>query len=772
MINILGMAIAIACCTVAFYLHDFNATFDSQHVRGGSTYRISSIRTYQNTHTKYGHAPLALGSFLLSNRGYVEHVARYSSGTLSLRVNDLLYNDVVGYVDPEFFDLFSFQPLYGSLSLDQPTTMLISDELARKYFGKVDVVGEEMVQLLGNGKQHVFTVGGVFVKQPANSSFGLQAYVHFSNQRIANPTFAEDDWAPRALTYVSIADEEQVRMVENDLKKFTQANNLAREDFQLDRFVLDRFSGLAVRDTYNNTRGIWTNSAAHISAIMGTAVMGIFILLIACFNLTNTSIAIAAGRLKEIGIRKVMGGGKKGLIVQHLGEICLISLVALLLGLVIADTMLIPAFNSLWTFWAFTPDYFGKPDYVIFLLVVFGLTTLLAGSYPAFYISRFQAVQVLKGKVKFGGTNFLTKTLVTLQLSISLIAVVCSLAFIANARYQQTLDLGFDKDEVVFTEIQGELEFDALKNSMMGHANVLSVAAAHHHLGASYFNDPVKSGDKELEVDIVDVGDDYLKTVGLRLLAGRDFISDSESDKLHAVIITESLAEAFAWTAPLGEEIIWMDTVHYRVIGVVENIVNKGMMNEMDPVMLRYQGNARARYCVVRAPLDKIMDVKSTLEAEAKLLFPDRLTTVKYMNELVANSLQINSSILNMFLFLGIVATFLSATGLYTLTSLHIIKRMKEIGVRKILGATGGNIARIINKEFVIILGIASVLGGYLGAFLSGMLLDSIWEHFQRASLATIMLSIVTLVIISCLSIAYKIIRTIRINPTTILRNE
>lgn len=772
LVNISGLAVAIACCTVAYYLYDFNATFDGHHAQAQSIYRVSSIRTFQNSFSKYGHAPLALGTALRSASGESDKAVRYVTGTISTRVNELTFSETISYTDPEFFELFTFETVDGTLSLQRKSAIVISDEMALKYFGSVNAAGKELVQLMGEGKQKLFTVAGVFRRPPNNSSFTLQAYVHFDNQADDNPRFDENDWAPRAAVYVQMPDRNRVEPLQTELLKFKEANNLAREDFLIDRFVLEPLPGLARQDSYQNTRGVWTNYAAHISAVVGTAAMGILILLIACFNLTNTAIAVSSGRLKEIGMRKVLGSGKHQVIGQYFGEVFLVCLLAMALGLLIADLVLIPAFNSLWTFWSFTPDYFGKPDYLLFLLLVLVLTSVLAGSYPAFHISRFQPVQILRGKVKFGGTNAFTRTLLTLQLTISLIAVVCSLAFVANADYQQTLDMGFNKDEVLFLEVKGALEADALKNRLTQLPDVLSVAATHHHIGSSYINDPVKSGVTEREVDILDVGDDYLRTAGITLVAGRDFITDSETDKRQSVIITENMAKAFGWAEPVGQDLVWMDTVHYQVVGVVKDIVNKGMMSRMDPVMLRYKGKDDVRFCVVSTPSDKIVAVKEMVEAEARTLFPDRLVTVRYMNELIANSIQINNSILKMFAFLGIIATLLSATGLYTLTSLNIVKRMKEIGVRKVLGASSGNIARIINKQLVIILGIASVVGGYLGARLSGLLLDSIWEHFQRTTLVTVLLSVVALAAVAALSIAYKVISTIRVNPTTILRSE
>lgn len=771
-INIFGMAVAIACCVVAFFLHDFNATFDGHHTNGSTIYRISSIRDFQNKHTKYGHAPLALGSTLQANPGEIEKVVRYNTQGINTRVEQLIFNDVVVYTDPAFFEMFSFEPIHGTLSISEKSSIVISEDLAIKYFGTTEAAGKEILQLLDSGKTKVYTVAGIFKRQPKNTSFTHHAYVHFDNIGVSDPTFDENDWKGRTLLYTQISNPNRVKQVEEQLQKFVKNNNEVREDFIIKNFILESFVGLAKNDSYNNTRGIWTNSAAHISAVLGTAVMGVFILLIACFNLTNTTIAVSSRRLKEIGLRKVLGSGKLNIIIQYIGEVFLICFIALTLGLLIAKYYLIPAFNALWSFWSITPDYFGNPEFIIFGLLILIATSLLAGCYPAFHISKFQPVEILKGKVKFGGTNIFTLTLLSLQLIISLTAIVCSIAFIANAKYQQELDMGFNKNEVIYTSVANTLEFEALKSSLQRLPDVVSVASSYHHIGLNYFNDPIKSEEKELEVDILDIGDDYLKTVGLTLVEGRDFVSNSETDKVESVIITENMATEFGWNNPIGQEIIWMDTVKYHVVGVVKNVVNKGFMNRMDPVMFRYRGNENIRFCLVRAPIDKIGAIKSIMEEETKKLFPERLSTVQYMNELIVNSIQVNNNILKMFVFLGVLAMLLSATGLYTLTSLNIIKRMKEIGMRKILGASAGNITRIINKEFFIILGISLLAGGYFGSMLASMLMDSIWEHFERTTLLTIIYSVIIMVVISLLSIGYKVYSTLRINPTMILRSE
>ncbi len=771
-INISGLSIAIACCLVAYYLHDFNATFDGHHTQKENIFRVSSIREFQGKVNKYAHTPMPLGNVIQQNIPDVAKVVRYTSGQLNLRVGTNNFIDEIAHTDPSFFEVFTFETVKGNLSIKDKSSIVISEELAYKYFADENPIGKMVTQIGTKGNVKDFMVVGTFKKQPNNSSFSKQAYLHFDNQFTSDTKITENSWEARATLYIQVSNSKNVTSITNHLQQYIENNNQVREDFILKGFLLDPFEGLAKKDSYTKTRGVWTGSAAHISAIMGTAIMGIFILLIACFNLTNTAIAISSSRLKELGIRKVMGSSRKHIIIQFMGETWIISFVSLMIGCAIAYSFLIPAFNSLWPFWSFTPDYLGNPEFFIFILIVLLITSTLAGSYPALYISKFQPVNILKGKVALGGTNGFTRVLLTAQLMISLIAIFCSIAFIDNARYQKSLDLGFNKNEVIYAQIENTSEYEAFRNRLFQNKDITSIAGTYHHINSSYFSDPIKHEGKEIEVDILDVGDDYVKTAGITLLEGRYFETNSATDKKESVLITENMAATFGWDKPIGKKISWKDTTHYFVIGVVKNIVNKGLMNHMDPVMLRYQAKQEYKYILVTAPLEKIPTIKAEMEIITKELFPDKIITVHYMDELVVTSSTINSSILKMFVFMGAVALLLSATGLYTLVSLNVVKRMKEIGVRKVLGASGVNIARVINKEFAIIIALAAILGSVAGSSLAGLLLDSIWEQFQHITVSTIVFSIIIMCATAVLAIGYKVYSTVRINPAVVLRTE
>jgi len=773
-INIFGMGTSIACCIIGYFNYDFNASFDQHHTNAFTIYRIGSVRKFQNELTAFGYVPIALGNAIKQNVPDVSEVVRYTPEGGNFRIKDELFSSDITYVDPAFFKLFSYEFIEGGGELKSRSEICISDELAIKYFGQEKALGKPLTQMLDSGKTKEYVVAGVFKKQPNNSSFYGQAYSHYDNTFEFDLTadYTENSWKYRNTLFVEIKDPSRVASVQEQIKPYAENNNKIREDFIIDHFLVESFEGMAVRDSYSDKSGTWTRDGSPLAAVVGIGLMGIFVLLIAIFNMTNTAVAISSRRLKEIGIRKVMGSSRKDLIIQFIGETTMICFLALIVGVVIGELFLLPAFNKLWPDFNMVTDYFGKPNFMIFMILTLILTSLMAGSYPAFYISKFQPVSILKGTLKFGGTNYFTRILLCLQFAISLAGIVCSFAFTDNAKFQRDFDMGFDRQGVIFTNVHGRSEFETYRNALEGNPDIVAITGTQNHLYRSGFNDPVKHEDKEIEADILDISADYLPTLGIKLMDGRNFTLDSETDRKESVIITEGLARKFGMVQPVGKEIVWMDTVRYYVVGVVQDIYNNGLWEEMDPMMFRYAAKDQVNHILVKASVDKLISVNQYMEAKWKEVFPDKLYDGHYMDENMVEADTVNNNLVKMFVFLGIVALLLSATGLFTLVSLNIIKKMKEIGVRKVLGASVGNITRVINTEFAIILLIACIGGGFLGWWMSAMLMDSIWDYYQEVTFTSLIISATILFVASALSIGYKVYKTIRLNPALVLRDE
>jgi putative ABC transport system permease protein len=771
-INIFGMGIAIGCCIVGYFAYEYDSTFDAVHRNGQNLYRVSANRSFNNSVEKFGIVPLPMAGIIDQNIKDVDRITRYIFSYSNLKRESDLFESRLAYVDPDFFNMFTFEFLAGKPSeISDLTTVFISEKMAIKLFGSAaEAYGKPITQVYGTDLKEL-KIGGVFLPPPMNSSFYYQeAYLNYENADDEFKDRKQDDWTQQVTLFLEITNPDRVAAIHKQLQPYTANNNRVREDFIIKEFSLDHFPTMAFFDRDGEVRN-WTWEAPPQSAIIGSGVMGILILLIACFNLTNTAMAISSRRLKEIGIRKVMGSVKRQLVFQFLGETLLICLFALIAGLFFGD-WLIEGWNQLWEFMHLTPHYLDNVEFFVFLLAVLVFTGILAGAYPAFYISSFEPISILKGKLKFGGSNYFSWILLTAQFSISLIAIISAIAFWQNANYQDEYDLGFNVKGSVIAWLQNKDEVETYRNVLQGNPKITSIAGANSGIFSNRSNEPVKFESQQVKTDIISVGDDYLKTMNLTLTEGRDFIPDSESDKKESVIISQKLATMFGWDKPLGKELLYKDSLKLYVVGVVKDVYTMGLWRELEPVMIRYIGPEKYSQIVVSGNARDVAEINKFMEAKWKELFPYRL----YNGNMLARDFQevsdVNRNILKMFAFLGIAAMMLSATGLFTLISLNIIKRMKEIGVRKVLGASVANITRIINTEFFIILTVSSVLGSVASYFLVDLLMGTIWKYYQASTMTTFVISISLMMIISLLAIAYKVFSAASMNPVNTLRNE
>jgi putative ABC transport system permease protein len=776
LINVLGMGVAIAQCIVGYFAYDYDTTFNSIHENRERVYRVSSVREFENKLTKYGYACFPLGDLVDKTFTDVDNSSRYHQSFSNFKLTDNLFPANISYVDPEFFQLFSFEFVSGNASgLKDKTSILLSEKTAVRLFGSTAAaMGKSITQVYGQKLKEV-QVTGVFKDPPMNSSFYKPegaAFLNFENFKDEYKDIREDDWKVQTMLFLRINDETRVNSVTKQLQPFIANNNKVREDFQIKEFVLDPLSTMAHRDRAGSVRtggGTW--SAPPISAVIGSNVMGILVLLLAYFNLTNTSIATSARRLKEIGIRKVMGSSRTNLIFQFIGETMCICILAAGVGLLLSDFM-VRGWNVMWQYFQLTPDYLGNTKFLLFLIGLVLFTGFAAGSYPAFYISKFNPTAILKGKLQFGGTNNFTRILLGLQFSISLVSIVSAIGFIQNARYQRAYDLGFDPDGAVIAFVSNQGEFETYRNALQSNPTIISMAGAKSGIFSNRINDPIKYESKQLEVDIIEVGDNYLSTLGLTLVEGRDFVKDSETDRKESVIVTQKMANAFGWDKPLGKEIIWSDTVKLFVVGVVKDVYTMGLWRELEPMMIRYVLPEQYNQLVASTKADQVASVNTFMNEAWNKIFPNRLYDGHMLNASVDEVQNVNNNIVYMFGFMGVITLLLSATGLFTLVSLNIIKRMKEIGVRKVLGASVANITRIVNTEFVIILALASALGSLGGYIQSELIMGSIWKYYQGPGVPTILISVIILFVISFLAIGYKVFKTATMNPVESLKEE
>lgn len=460
------------------------------------------------------------------------------------------------------------------------------------------------------------------------------------------------------------------------------------------------------------------------------------------------------------------------MIFQFLSESVILCFFALVVGLIVAE-FLVPMYNNMWPGINLTLSYSENIFFFGFLTALLILSALIAGTYPAFYVTSFKPASILKGKLTFGGTNWFTRTLLTLQFIISLLCIISSVAYIRNASYQRDFDLGYSKDGIIVANLNGEVEFNAFRNALAMNKDVLAIAGSKDHVSDKYYRQPVKHGNIEHQVEIVDIGDDYLKAMNITLLDGRDFIKDSENDRKESVIVSETFVKQFGLEGnAVGKRLLLADSLQLFIIGVVPDILTDGFWKPAAPVMLRYIAPAQYTQIVVSTSPANLLSVNDFMVETWKKISPNTLYNGKHVDSNLYVAQLINSNAVRICIFLGVIAALMSATALLALVSLNILKRRKELGVRKVLGASIANIMRVINMEFMLILSIASILGSAAGYFLTDKGMDAIWEHYLPINIVTLAICVGFIAAIAVITVGYKTLSTARTNPVESLREE
>ncbi|MFM8741693.1 MAG: ABC transporter permease, partial [Cytophagales bacterium] len=376
----------------------------------------------------------------------------------------------------------------------------------------------------------------------------------------------------------------------------------------------------------------------------------------------------------------VMGGMRQQLIAQFLGENLILCFFGLLAGLLMAEWM-VPAYDNLWPWLELHLSYTENAGFLIFLFILLIITAIIAGSYPAFYITSFEPVSILKGKARFGGTNWFTRILLGGQFVISLLAIIMGIAFYNNGNYQRDYDLGFAKHGVISAWVNTESGFNTYRDALASNKDIIQIAGTRHHVANSWFNDPVKYESIEREVDIMEIGDGYMDVMDMTLLTGRKFEKDSETDRKESVLVTEEFVKKFGWTDnPIGKRVVWMDTVQLYVVGVIKNIYARALWAPIQPLMVRYAAKDKYQQLVVKTEPQKMAAVNEFMEKKWKEVFPNTLYAGQWIDQEMQETNEINSNVSVMFGFLGFFAALMTGIGLFTLVTLNIEKKMKEIG--------------------------------------------------------------------------------------------
>lgn len=773
LINILGLGLALACCIVAYLNYDFATTFDKQHENYDELYAISVYRDQAGAKVPYGMVPMPLGPNLKNEIPGLKAVSRFERAGITIKKDENVFNRQFAFVDDDFLEMFTFPMIHGDKNaFKELSNVLVSSQTAVSLFGKTDVIGETL-EIVVSGKPNILlTVGGVFESLSQKNTLDFQLISHFENFH-RNFGIEKGDWK-RFIdgVFIQSTDPGIIQSAPALINKYAEIQSEARKDFQVSGFWLQDMKDLPFnqRDINGTNLGGEALNAAHI---MAPGIMALLILLLACFNFTNTAIAMSNKRLKEIGIRKTVGGSRAQLIFQFLGENLLLCLLSLGIGLAFA-TWLVPQYSNMWPNMDIFMSLSENPQLVLFLVVVLLSTALLAGGYPALFVSKFKPVAILRGTLRVGSSSILSKVLLGLQFMISILALICGFAFVQNSTYQKQIDQGYDKESMMVVPLNSPLEAERFKATVMENPAIKELSLTRHHVGWGASGASIKSSGQEYEVTMMDIGLNYTEVAGFTIMDGRGFNEQNqEADKGNNILVNQKMAAQFGWANPIGQRITFRDTIQYNVVGLVKDFFIFGLWEELDPMMIRLRDDKELSMLVAKVAAEDVQEVKAYLEGKWAELIPDRPSDVLiHEQDVLGEARTVNENIVAIFLFLAVMAVVLSAIGLFTLVSINILSRTKEIGIRKVLGASILKIGTLINKPFLIIVGIGAILGAIVAYLLTGALMDMIWKYHMDLNFISFFVPIFGMLLISLISISGKVTKAAKRNPVESLRYE
>ncbi|MEQ8470600.1 MAG: FtsX-like permease family protein [Marinoscillum sp.] len=771
-INVLGLSLSLACCIVAYLNYKVASDYDSNHQNQDRIYKIQVNKLIQDNKVPYGITPLPLGANLADQLSEVEYSTRFAAGGIVFKKDNNVIEERLGFGEDNFFKIFTFPFKYGSQeAFFDPGKIILSEETAEKLYGDTDPTDELVTLVKDDGTVLTKIVGGVLEKIPSNSSIHFNGLMHLDSY-FTLYEMERNNWKSFVgATFIMTKTNSRPKEVLTTLNdNYIQIQNEARDDWKVGEYTLESLNTLGVNG--EDVRANWLREAPPKPAILVPLIMAILMLLIACFNFTNTSIAISSKRLKEIGIRKVMGGNKRQLIAQFMGENLILTVIALAFSIILA-MYLVPAYSAMWDFIELKLDFSSDPELYVFLGGLLIFTSLVAGAYPSIYVSSYQPVKILKGNLSLGGTSFFSKALLTSQYVLTAIALIASLAFSQNAKYQADLDVGFEKENIIFVRVASESVYDRLAQRIQQNPDILQVAQTEEHISMWNYSRTLKNEDKEMETFMMDLGLDYPEVMDLKMVKGRYFTKDLyEHDKVNSIVVNEKLVEEFGWEEPIGKMVQIDDSTRLQVVGVMKNFYMEGFWDPLEPYGFRPAHKDRTNFAVIKIKPGQLKASFESIEQAWYEVEPNKPFTGRYQDEFIKNADTVNSNIMVMFSFLGILALILSSIGLFTLVSLNIIKRIKEIGVRKVLGASVGQIITKINVQFVWIIGISILVGGVLSYLAIDALMGSIFAYYKAVSVTTLLIPIFILLLVAFLTSAGRTFGAARKNPVDSLRYE
>jgi putative ABC transport system permease protein len=778
-INIAGLSIGLACAMlILLYVKD-EVSYDRFHTNVSNIYRVvrqgvnaDQHKTYKDPNTGYFQGPR-----FTQNTPGIKAFVRVQSQTSDIKLGTEIKSQELLHVDSNFFSVFSFELLSGNAStcLKYPRSVVLSEDAAKRQFGTTEAVGKTLMMK----EDTVFVpyqVTAIAKKVPQNSSIKFEMLTPITVT--ANDEQNGENWFNFFLnTFVVLDAKANLQDVEKRMQRFYERDSKETQQQMIARFGpgdwnsiyhLQPFLQMHLSTDLAAQNGLSDASNPMYSYILSG--IALFILLIACINFVNLTVARSVKRAKEIGIRKVVGGDRKQLIFQFLGESFLLCFIAFAFALVLVQFVL-PVFNDL-SNKALALSYLFDVKLIAGYILLFVVTAFLAGFYPALVLSGYQPVAILYSRFHLAGKNYLQKSLVVLQFALASFLIIGTFTIYAQFNFLVSTNLGYDDSNliVVNTGFSRHDKAKLFKQELLKNPNIVSVASKN---GGMWGTVARLSTDSTIEFSYETVDESYLPLLKIPLVAGRNFSPDYPSDSNHSILVNEAFVKKAGWKNPLGQTVnFWYNNNEkYSVVGVVKDYHFAPLKEQIKPQLFTMKHDNAYGLALVKIRPGTEATCLKYIHQVFRQQFPTNPYSYVFKDDENRKNYEAEAKWKQILLFGAILTIFISCIGMFGLSVLSAEKRTKEIGIRKVLGASVQTIVSLLSKDFLKLVVIALVIAIPAAWMAANKWLENypyrISLHWWLFALAALLVTIISL-----FTVSFQAVKAAISNPVKSLRSE
>ncbi|MBT3755431.1 MAG: FtsX-like permease family protein [Candidatus Cloacimonetes bacterium] len=759
-INIFGLAIGIAACLlISLWVQD-ELNYDKFHQNSENIFQMIQTQYYDSGPFSVGSMPGPLAGKLLEHFPEVKAATRYGYTPAVVANGDKSHNEYLDVTDNSVFSMFTFPFAFGDKeqALSEPYSIVLSPKMAKKYFNEENPLGKTLTI---NNKFN-FTVTGVMEKIPSNSSFELDLVVPFEFLRELGENI--DGWTNNHATYIQLHSNVDYLVFNDKVKHFFQVLHGEESTTILYTFPFTKKHLYSATGRQDNITGIYLIS-----------IIAFLILVIACINYMNLSTARSARRAREVGLRKVVGANRIQLSRQFLFESLLLALLSMAFALVIVELVL-PYYNS----FVGKDLSLGLNSFTILLIagIVIG-TGIVAGSYPAFLLSSFKPVKVLKGSITSGkGGMLFRKILVIIQFTLSIILIISTITIFNQLRFMQNKKLGLDKEDVMYIRSNDVLKekYESFRSELTNHPDILSLC------GSSFLPTGIWSNGSgwdwngredgfEPLIGNCGITRDFAQTLGINMLTGREFNSRSDSSErsFQEIIINKTLADMTKLDNPIGEHMQYFD-YDLEIVGVMDDFNFKPLAHDIEPLIFYNTTDESTYYLIKYNGLNqkKVMD---HVKAVCKELSPGYPVSISFLDESYDRIYRDEKKLATLFNLFASLAVIISCLGLFGLASYLAERRTKEIGIRKVLGSSVTNLVYLLTVDFIKWVLVANIIACPIAWYVMHKWLQNYAYHTPLSVELFILTGLITF-LIAFITVGYQTIKAANSDPVKALKYE